>query len=87
MNNKVLIKLIIPEIDEYFDIFIPINEVLWKVKKMMVKSASDLTLKSLDTKRNYILVNKNTLEIYQNNIQISNTDIKNGTEIILLSTK
>lgn len=87
MNNKVLIKLTIPEIDESFDIFIPINEILWKVKKMLVKSASDLTLKSLDTNKNYIMINKTTLEIYQNNIQISNTDIKNGTEIMLLSIK
>ena len=85
MNNKVLIKLLIPEIDESFDIFIPINEILWKVKKMIVKSAGDLTLKSLDTNKNYILINKNTLEIYPNNIQIAKTDIENGTEIILLS--
>lgn len=87
MNNKVLIKLIIPEIDESFDIFIPINEILWKVKKMIVKSAGDLILKSLDTNKNYILINKNTLEIYPNNIQIAKTDIENGTEIILLSVK
>ena len=85
MNNKVLIKLVIPEIDESFDIFIPINEILWKVKKMLVKSAGDLILKSLDTNKNYILINKNTLEIYPNNIQIAKTDIENGTEIILLS--
>ena len=85
MNNKVLIKLLIPEIDESFDIFIPINEILWKVKKMIVKSAGDLILKSLDTNKNYILINKNTLEIYPNNIQIAKTDIENGTEIILLS--
>ena len=87
MNNKVLIKLVIPEIDESFDIFIPINEILWKVKKMIVKSAGDLILKSLDTNKNYILINKNTLEIYPNNIQIAKTDIENGTEIILLSVK
>lgn len=87
MNNKVLIKLLIPEIDESFDIFIPINEILWKVKKMIVKSAGDLILKSLDTNKNYILINKNTLEIYPNNIQIAKTDIENGTEIILLSVK
>ena len=87
MNNKVLIKLLIPEIDESFDIFIPINEILWKVKKMIVKSAGDLILKSLDINKNYILINKNTLEIYPNNIQIAKTDIENGTEIILLSVK
>ena len=35
MNNKVLIKLIVPEIDEEFDIFIPVNEIIWKIKKCL----------------------------------------------------
>ena len=38
MNNKVLIKLIVPEIDKTFDVFIPVNEIVWKIKKMLIKS-------------------------------------------------
>lgn len=33
MNNKVLFKLTIPEIDELFDVFIPVDEPTWKIKK------------------------------------------------------
>ena len=38
MENKVLIKLIMPELDEEFDIFIPVNELIWKIKKLIIKS-------------------------------------------------
>ena len=41
MNNKVLIKLILPELDTSFDILIPVNEIIWKIKKLLVKSVSD----------------------------------------------
>lgn len=37
MDNKVLIKLVVPELDSSFDIFVPVNEVVWKVKKYLFK--------------------------------------------------
>ena len=33
MNNKILIKLIVPDLDNTYDIFIPVNELVWRVKK------------------------------------------------------
>ena len=35
MKNKVLIKLILPEWNTTFDVFIPVNELVWKVKKII----------------------------------------------------
>ena len=32
MENKVLIKLIMFDMDECFDMFIPVNEIIWKIK-------------------------------------------------------
>ena len=85
MNNKVLIKLITPEINESFDVFIPVNEVLWKVKAMLVKCVSDLEYLEFDPDKEYILVNKLSNKMYQSNEVIINTDIRNGTELLLLS--
>ena len=87
MKNKVLVKLIVPELDYTFDVFIPVNELIWKVKKMLAKSVSDLTGGALDTNTNYVLINKTTSEIYDNNSIIINTNIRNTTELILLSAK
>lgn len=87
MKNKVLIKLIVPEIDNTFDVFVPVNELVWKVKKLLVKSVSDLSNGALELKKEYILINKITGECYSNNITIFNTDIRNATELVLLSIK
>lgn len=87
MKNKVLIKLIVPEIDFTFDLFIPVNEIIWKAKKLIVKSINDLTGDSLDISKEYVLINKLTNSIYSNNVTILNTDIRNASELVLLTEK
>ncbi len=87
LNNKVLIQLFVPEIDETFDLFIPVNELLWKVKKLLTKSVYDLTNGEINPQKEYILVNKITGEIYKDNIVIRDTNIRNATEIVLLLSK
>lgn len=85
MENKVLINLNVPELDSNFDIFIPVNEFVWKIKKLIIKSISDLSTISLDMDKDYILLNKNSDIIYKNNEIIINTNIRNGSELILIS--
>ena len=85
MENKVLIKLIVPEINNEFDVFIPVNEVIWKVKKLIIKSISDLTNIDLDLKDSYCLINKCNSKIYDNNEIVLNTDIRNASELVLIS--
>lgn len=87
MKNKVLIRLYVPEIDFAFDVFIPVNEIIWKVKKLLVKSVSDLTGGILDLESDFTLINKVTSEIYDNNSIVINTNIRNASELILLSVK
>lgn len=88
MNNKVLVKLIVPEIDFDFDLFIPVNEQIWKIKKLVIKSIVDVT--GIDISRgagNFILINKVSGEIYKNNDIVINTNIRNGTELVAISGK
>ena len=87
MENKVLIKLYVPELDSNFDAYIPVNEIIWKINKMLVKSVSDLSGVNIDGKKEFILLNKNNTRIYNNNEIVINTDIRNGTELILISNK
>jgi len=87
MKNKVLIKLLVPEIDNTFDIFIPTNELIWKIKKLLIKSINDLNNGILNVSNDYILINKKTGQIYSNNETIFNSDIRNATELILFTEK
>ena len=67
MKNKVLIKLEVPSLNETFDLFLPVNEILWKINKMLVKCVSDLSNGCFDTTKEYFLANKTTGKIYENN--------------------
>ncbi len=85
MKDKVLIKLDVFGLDETYDVFIPVNEVVWKIKAMLAKCVSDLEYMKFNPNDEYIIVNKNTGKIYSNNDIIIDTDIRNGTELLLLS--
>ena len=84
MNNKVLVKVSFIELDEDFDMFLPVNELIWKLKKLMLKSMSDLTRNNLNKEADYILINKKNSKIYDNNQILIDTDIRNGTELLLI---
>lgn len=85
MTNKVMIKAIFPQIDKSYDIRIPVNEILWIVKKLTVKAVYDLNCINVDIfNSKYIMINKSTGQIYDNNSIVIDTDIRNGTEIIFL---
>ena len=84
MENKVIIKLNLPEFNKTFDVFLPVNELIWKTKKMIVKSISDITKVSLNINSDYLLMNLDTGRIYKSNEIIINTDIRNGSELVMM---
>ncbi|MBR1416201.1 MAG: hypothetical protein IJ572_00080 [Bacilli bacterium] len=85
MNNKVLIKLDVFELNTTYDVFIPVNEVLWKVKAMIVKCVSDLEHLPFNPKEEFVLINKDNGYIYQSNEIVIDTNIRNGTELVLMA--
>ena len=87
MNNKVLIKLLVPATGQTYDIFIPVNELVWKINKLIVKAISDISDNIINPQNKYVFVNKKTNKIYESNDIIINTDIRNGTELILLKVE
>lgn len=84
MNNKVLIKLYVPMLGNTYDVFIPVNELIWKINKLVVKVVNDLSDGNLPLNKNYIMVNIETGKIYKNNEIVINTDIRNSTMLSLI---
>lgn len=85
MENKVLVRIILSELDVSYDAFFPVNEIIWKIKKLLVKSLSDVSGILMDNTKDYLLINKDTGRIYDNNEIIIDTDIRNATELIFVS--
>ena len=73
-----------PILDESFNCFIPVNEVIWKLKKLIIKSISDLSGLSLDMRADYVMINKDNGRIYKSNEIVINTDIRNGELVMMM---
>lgn len=84
MKNKLLIELIVPDIDEKFNLFIPINKKIGNVVVLLNKSVFELTNGAFVGSKFTCLYNKNTGEKYAINDLVRNTDIRHGTSLILM---
>ena len=84
MMNKVLIKLYVPTLGENYDIYIPVNEMVWKVNRLIVKLISDMSNDNFNIDKDYALINIDTGMIYNNNDLIINTDIRNASRLLLV---
>lgn len=84
MYLKVLIELYIPEIEEHYELYIPVNKTVGycvrQIKKMLSERYEEI---SGDVTVN--LYNKRTGQMYVNNTLVRNTDIRNGTQLVLLT--
>ena len=82
MEYKVLIKLYVPEIEENYEMYIPVNKYVGELALLLCKIVNDLS-KVYPIKNNACLCNRHTGIIYEKNISVRDTNIRNGTELIL----
>lgn len=83
-KNKILVELEIPLIEKKYDLFIPINKRIGTIKNLIESSLLELTDKSYKIKEDTNLYSKDTGMIYDVNSNVRDTDLKNGSRIILL---
>ncbi len=83
MEYKVLIKLFVPEIEQAYELYIPVNKTILQVSKLLNLILKDITSNIYPQKEIIHLVNRRTGELYKNESYIRNTDIRNGSQIII----
>jgi hypothetical protein len=81
MDNKVLIKLIVPEIDQNYDLYLPINKKIGSIVKLLNQAINDFNQEEIEFK---YLYNGKTGASYNYNELLANTDIRNGTKLIII---
>lgn len=79
-ENKVLIRLSVLSLNKNYELFIPINEKIGNITRLLNNTMFD----SIDFTKNIILINGENGQYYKNNMIIRDTDIVNGTHLILL---
>lgn len=84
MNNKVLIELVVPEIDEKYNLYLPVGRKVGDVISLMMKAINELSLDAYHGTKKTALYNSITAEKYNPDVLVINTDIRNGTCLVLL---
>ena len=83
-KNKILICLYIPLIEKSYDLFIPINKKIGTVKRLIEEGLVELTDNSYIIKENTNFYSKDTGDIYDVNLAVRDTVLKNGSKVILI---
>jgi transcription termination factor Rho len=83
-KNKILIELEIPLIEKKYDLFIPINKKVGTIKSLIENALIELTEDAYKIKESTNLYSKETGDIYDVNQTVRDTDLKNGSRVILL---
>lgn len=83
-ENKVLVSVNVPMLEKKYDIYFPVNRKIGNVIGMIKTSLAQLSQGSFDVEGNYALYNKENGEPYDMNILVRDSNIRNGSNVILL---
>ncbi len=79
-ENKVLVNLYILSLGTNFEIYIPVNEKVGNISKLINSTMFD----SIDMEKNFTILNVEDGTCYKKNDLVRNTNIKNGTKLLLV---
>ena len=84
IENKVLVSVNVPMLEKKYDMQFPVNRKISNVIGMIKASLFQLSQGSFETNKDYILYNKENGEPYDMNILVRDSNIRNGSNVILL---
>lgn len=84
MNNKVCVELIVPAIEERYNVFIPINKKTLEIIYLLSKAINEMSNGFFEISNNVSLINGNTGLNYDVDKTFLENGILNGSKIILM---
>ncbi len=84
MKNKILIELLVPQIDQIFYLYIPVNKKIGNIIGLLNKAITDMTGGEYVGTNKTALYDRETGNICNMNYTVKNSGIKNGATLILI---
>ena len=84
MKNKINVDIIVPSINETYNLFIPINKTGGEIIKLLNQSINELTNNDFPISNKLSLVNLNTGEIYDISKMVKENHIEDGSRLVLI---
>lgn len=84
MNNKVLVELVVPVLEQSYDVFLPVNKKIGNVIGLLSKMVNDISGEYFIVNESNSLYSEDTGEKYPIDVLVFDTNIRNGSRIILM---
>ena len=84
MKNKILIQVEVPMIEKTYDLYIPVNKKVGTIKRLLEEAVQEITDNEYEPSESTNFYSKETGMIYDVNHTVRDTDLKNGSRIILV---
>lgn len=82
--DNILVKLYVPTLEKIYDVWIPSHKRIYNVIVLLIKAINELNDNCYRLNKIPMLYDKITAEIYDLNLKVIDTNIRSGTELILL---
>ena len=79
-ENKVIVNLYILSLGMSYEIYLPVNEKVGNISKLINNTMFD----SIGMDKNFTILNVEDGICYQKNVLVRDTNIKNGTRLLLV---
>lgn len=84
MKNKILVELIVPVLEEKYDVYVPINKKIGNIIIILSKIVNELSGGYFEENEQRAIYDGDTGERYAMDSLVRNTPIRNGSRIILM---
>ena len=84
MNNKLLVTVIVPLLEEKYEVFIPIGKRVSDIIKYFEKALKEMTNGYYPDKEDSVIIDAESGNVFDVNITVKETKMINGSKIILL---
>ena len=84
MKNKILIQVEVPMIEKTYNLYIPVNKKVGTIKRLIEEAVQEITDNEYEPSESTNFYSKETGMIYDVNHTVRDTDLKNGSRIILV---
>lgn len=84
MNNKILVELIVPVLEQSYDVYLPINRKIGNIVIQLSKMVYDVSGGYFVANEKNSLYSGDTGDKYPVDVLVINTDMRNGSKIILM---
>ena len=84
MKNKINVSIVVPVINETYNVFIPINKTVGEIIKLLNEAINEITKNQFPISNRLSLVNLFTGEVYDNEKNVKLNRIDNGSSLVLI---